>query len=178
MGYKEVTNSFHPQHVYMGMKTTLTTLVLFCACLLVPLSAAEKTSSGVSIPKAAKAFNGHHYLVVDNVDDLNWHDAKKQCEAWGGHLATISSKEEAEFISKLADGVYLYLGATDEKKEDTWEWVDGTKWSYTNWMEGQPNDYGGSEDYLATYDGGEWVDVDSEGSGFWMPTGFICEWDE
>ena len=44
-------------------------------------------------------------------------------------------------------------------------------------MKGQPNDYSGSEDYLATYDGGEWVDVDHSGAGFWMPTGYICEWD-
>jgi hypothetical protein len=43
-------------------------------------------------------------------------------------------------------------------------------------MAGQPNDYGGSEDYLATYDDGEWVDVEHEGRAFWMPTGFLCEW--
>ena len=22
------------------------------------------------------------------------------------------------------------------------------------------------------------VDVDAEGSGFWMPTGYICEWEQ
>ena len=43
-------------------------------------------------------------------------------------------------------------------------------------MEGQPNNYGGDENYLATYDGGEWVDVAVSGDDFWMPTGFICEW--
>jgi hypothetical protein len=43
-------------------------------------------------------------------------------------------------------------------------------------MSGQPNNYGGEENFLATYDGGEWVDVADEGSGFWMPKGFICEW--
>jgi hypothetical protein len=43
-------------------------------------------------------------------------------------------------------------------------------------MDGQPNDYGGSEAFLATYDDGEWVDVEGKGEAFWMPTGFICEW--
>jgi hypothetical protein len=42
---------------------------------------------------------------------------------------------------------------------------------------GQPSNYGGNENYLATYAEGQWVDVADEGEGFWMPTGFICEWD-
>lgn len=96
----------------------------------------------------------------------------------GGYLTCIETKEEQEFITNLCDGRYLYLGATDEAKEDTWVWVNGSKWVYTAWMEGQPNNYGGDENYLATYDGGSWVDVAAEGSGFWMPTGFICEWDK
>jgi len=48
---------------------------------------------------------------------------------------------------------------------------------YTCWMSGQPKNHGGNENYLATYDKGEWVDVAAEGDGFWTPTGFICEWD-
>ena len=43
---------------------------------------------------------------------------------------------------------------------------------------GQPNNWSGDEHYLGTYDGGEWVDVWAEGDDFWMPTGFLCEWDE
>ena len=37
--------------------------------------------------------------------------------------------------------------------------------------------YDGKEHYLATYDRGEWVDVAADGDGFWMPKGFICEWE-
>jgi len=96
----------------------------------------------------------------------------------GGYLACIETGKEQEFIAKLADGRYLSLGATDEKQEDTWCWVNGVKWDYTCWMGGQPNNYGGEEHYLATYDGGEWVDVAEEGQDFWMPTGFICEWEQ
>jgi len=91
-------------------------------------------------------------------------------------LAVVTDEEEAAFVAGLCDGRYMYLGATDRDEEGTWTWVDGTPWDYTNWMDGQPNDYNGEEDYLATYDDGEWVDVSVSGSGFWMPTGFICEW--
>jgi hypothetical protein len=127
-------------------------------------------------PADATEFNGHWYKAVDN--KISWHDAKKACEELDGYLACIETAKEQEFIVKLANGQYLYLGATDEAKEDTWVWLNGQAWEFTSWMEGQPNNYGGDEHYLATYDGGEWVDVAAEGSGFWMPTGYICEWDK
>lgn len=127
-------------------------------------------------PADATSFNGHWYMAYDN--KISWHDAKKACEGLGGYLVCIETDKEQEFIAKLADGRYLYLGATDETKEDTWIWLNGSAWEFTSWMEGQPNNYGGDEHYLATYDGGAWVDVAAEGSGFWMPTGYICEWDK
>ena len=91
-------------------------------------------------------------------------------------MALVTSLGEAGFIAGLCDGRYMFLGASDSEAEGEWKWVDGTSWEFTHWMDGQPNDYGGREDYLATYDDGEWVDVESRGGGFWMPTGFICEW--
>ena len=127
------------------------------------------------IPKEAAAYDGHHYLLVDEIEDLSWSLARKECTDRGAHLAVVTSLEEAEFITSLCDGRYMYLGATDEANEGTWNWIDGTEWDFAYWLEGQPNDYSGHENYLATYDDGEWVDA--EGSGFWMPTGYICEWD-
>jgi hypothetical protein len=127
-------------------------------------------------PTDAKAFGGHWYKTFDQ--DVCWHTAKAACEKMGGHLVCIETKEEQAFIAKLAEGRYFYLGATDEAKEDSWVWVNGAKWDYTCWMSGQPNNYGGDENFLATYDDGDWVDVADEGSGFWMPKGFICEWDK
>jgi hypothetical protein len=127
-------------------------------------------------PADAVAFGGHWYKVFD--ENVCWHTAKVACEQMGGHLVCIETKEEQAFIAKLADGRYLRLGASDEAREDTWVWVNGAKWEYTEWMSGQPNNYGGEENFLATYDGGDWVDVADEGSGFWMPKGFICEWEK
>jgi hypothetical protein len=127
-------------------------------------------------PVESTEFGGHHYLIVDDVDDLSWSMAKIACEEMGAHLAVVTDEAEAQFVTELCDGRYLYLGATDKDDEGKWGWVDGSAWEYTNWMKGQPNDYTGSEDYLATYDDGEWVDVDRSGDGFWMPTGYLCEW--
>jgi hypothetical protein len=128
-------------------------------------------------PEDAVVFAEHHYRLVDKVEDLSWTSARQACEADGAHLAVVTSAEEATFIAELCDDRYMYLGASDHEEERTWKWVDGTPWEFTHWMRGQPNDYSGSEDYLATYDGGEWVDVDHSGEDFWMPSGYICEWD-
>ncbi len=126
------------------------------------------------LPVEAAAFGGHHYQVFEM--EMSWHGARDYCRDLGGHLATIGSEQEQRFIAQLADGRYLYLGATDEDEEGTWVWIDGTAFDYTSWFGGQPNNWS-DEDYLATYDDGDWVDVHAEGEGFWMPIGFICEWD-
>ncbi len=133
-----------------------------------------KAESGPVIEE--KTFGGHRYKMV--VKKISWHDARKECEAAGGMLVCIETKEEQAFIARWANNRYLYLGATDEDEEDTWKWINGAPFEYTAWMDGQPNNYGEEEHYLATYDDGEWVDVAAEGGGFWMPTGYICEMTE
>ncbi len=155
-------------------RRTPPTVLLALLLSIVPAFAGDSTELR---PHDTTEFAGHHYLLVDDVEELSWTAAMKQCKEWGGHLAVVSSREEAEFIATLCAGRYMFLGASDEAEEGVWSWVDGTPWKFTHWLAGQPNDYSGRENYLATYDDGEWVDVDHEGDDFWMPTGFVCEWD-
>jgi hypothetical protein len=137
---------------------------------------AQPPSATVANDRLADAvgFAGHRYKIFEG--KVSWKDAKARCEALGGMLACIESEAEQRFIAKLANGRYLYLGGTDESEEGKFVWLSCAPFTYTSWMDGQPNNYGGNENYLATYDNGEWVDVAAEGDGFWMPTGFICEW--
>lgn len=141
---------------------------MLAVCALLTSCQSEKRTP------AAVQFAGHRYLVVD--EKVTWQEARQRCEKMGGYLCCIESQAEQEFIAKLAAGRYLYLGGTDEATEGEWEWINGSLFGYTCWMAGQPNNWEGNENYLATYDEGEWVDVAAEGDGFWMPTGFICEW--
>ncbi len=136
---------------------------------------ASLASPAAGRPADAKSFGGHWYKAFDK--KVTWQQARRLCEQMGGYLACIDSPDEQEFIAALADGRYLYLGGTDEDNEGLWAWINDDDFIYTCWMSGQPNNYGGDENYLATYDKGEWVDVAAEGDGFWMPTGYICEWD-
>lgn len=154
--------------------------ILGCAAPIGPASEVTSQSTGVAKPAGrpagAAAFGGHWYSAFDK--RVSWHEAKKLCESMGGYLCCIETRQEQAFIAKLAGGRYLFLGATDEKEEGAWRWVNGKPFAYACWMDGQPNNWGDNENYLATYDGGEWVDVAVEGEDFWMPTGFICEWEK
>jgi hypothetical protein len=153
-------------------------LLLLIPCLIVAGALhGQEPPKADALPPGVEAFGGHHYLLVDEVEDLSWDVAKKQCEDWGAHLVVVTQADEAAFIAKLCDKRYMYLGASDAAEEGVWAWVDGSEWDFTHWYKGQPNDYAGGENYLATYDRGEWVDVDGSGDEFWMPTGYICEWD-
>ena len=107
----------------------------------------------------------HRYGIVHA--DMTWEEAKILCERMGGHLAVITSDEEQQIISKLmlASGVeYAWIGAkrAGDGKND-WVWVNGEYASqYSNWKDGQPDDYEQSEDYVHLCADGKWNDVSSK----------------
>jgi hypothetical protein len=74
------------------------------------------------------------------------------------------------------------LGATDEKVEGRWIWVDGSEMTHDNWdrAAGQPNNDGGGgvvEHYLITIGSrnGVWWDYHNQHTDQFRP-GFVCEW--
>lgn len=142
----------------------------------------EQPGSEISAPADAARFEGHAYKFFPEV--LSWHRAKARCEEMGGHLATIGSREENDFVRNLAlrgitrlgplDGVWL--GATDEHKEGAWEWVDGTGFSFTQWGPDQPNNKQNREHYLLLFlPKNEWSDQPNESTQH--VAYFVCEWD-
>ena len=104
---------------------------------------------------------------------MNWREAKKFCELVGGHLATITSKEEDEWIRETFPPSWrFWLGGTDEDEEDKWEWVTGEKWQYSSWNGGEPNNQGGGEHALHIWENGHWNDGKMEEKRC-----FLIEWD-
>lgn len=93
------------------------------------------------------------YQVI--AGDLTWEEAEKACRERGGTLAVISSREEFEKISMLADQsglTYLWLGARLDSDSDTWEskgWITGEAWTFENWFPDEPSgeDYDGTREY-------------------------------
>ena len=70
-------------------------------------------------------------------------DAEKSCVSFNGHLASIHSAMEQQFIvDHVVRGIShnLWIGGSDRIVEGTWRWTDGTPMDYFNWDNGEPND--------------------------------------
>ena len=51
------------------------------------------------------------------------------------------------------------MGFTDEYEEGVWQWVTGESVDYTNWLDGEPNNSGGTEHYGEMWLDGVWNDA-------------------
>lgn len=119
-------------------------------------------------------FQGSYYEYVPTY--TTWDAAKAAAyamkyEGLPGRLATITSKAEQDFVSKLVpSGNLVMLGASDAAVEGTWVWETGPErgqvfWrdgapvggAYNAWRPGEPNAYFPYEDYLVMYQG-QWID--------------------
>lgn len=137
------------------------------------------------VPSDATEFNGHYYYVYDIDTVTDWNMAQEYCEAQGGYLATITSKEEDKFLYSYLKNNFqyenAYFGFTDKDEEGTWVWNNRESASYTNWHSGEPNGENSGEDYAMyyyKYPDGTWNDGDFGNRTVNCGTVFICEWGE
>ena len=156
------------------MKTLACLLTLLLAA---PLMAQQPAAPRppLQAPKDAKFFNGKWYAVV--LEKIDWPKAKAKCEARKGQLAIVHDKETWDFVRGLTK-LSVWLGATDEKTEGEWLWVDGSKMDFTAWAPDNPDNAGGIQHYLVMWRGEIWQDIEKQWNGYpIMPTvGYICEW--
>jgi len=150
----------------------------------------------------------HFYRFVKN-RGIKWTDARNQADTMNyyglkGYLATITSKNENDFIWTKIDGIG-WIGANDSLSEGTWKWVAGPEkgtvfWQgnyngspvngeYSFWNTGEPNNvqksWGDDEDYAHINSNPNtipksWNDLPNEGDkhnpdGYYFPQGFIVE---
>lgn len=99
-------------------------------------------------------YNGHSYYR--STSSMTWTSAKIACQNMGGHLVTMNSSAENNFVfSTWPSG---WIGFTDEVVEGQWGWVTNEPVTYTNWNPGEPNN-AGNEDYAQFVSGGRWNDL-------------------
>lgn len=122
----------------------------------------------MNIPEGTAYFNGNAYAFY-RAENCTWDEAENFCLSVGGHLATITTQEEQEFIQG-APGPN-WIGAR-RNPYGAWEWVTGESWGYQCWAPGENDNHGGYEDVL--YIGGYWGDASNNATGIY---GFICEWE-
>lgn len=115
---------------------------------------------------------GNYYEKIEI--DLTWEEAKTCCESFGGHLATITSQKENDWVWETFGGAG-WLGGTDVEEEGVWEWITDETWDYENWRRGEPNNDGpdGNEDFLTWGDSRGWNDSSDTA----LKSHFICEYE-
>ena len=134
-------------------------------CAFVALGCSIASASPIEGPIYDSISNVNLYVVSGG----SWNDAESQAQALGGHLVTIHSAAENQFIvnnilvnftgsgGPNLTAVPLWIGYHDPKNNDgsgaahasNFVWADGSTSTYTNWNSGEPNNAGGTEYYAA-----------------------------
>ena len=127
----------------------------------------------VKADEEVKEFKGHYYLYVSEEVDAG--TAELKADLKGGHLVTINTKEENQFVAEqmVTEGD-IWLGAKKNTK-GAWKWITGEKFSYSNWNEDWHSN-GDDEIYLRMEDGA-WDDCTITEN--WSSEGcaYVIEWD-
>jgi hypothetical protein len=111
-------------------------------------------------------YGGHTYFISTGTQDFM--DAATEAEGVGGHLATITSQGENDFL-KSTVAASSWIGFRDLVYEGDFIWDTGEEPVYTNWNTGQP-DNSGNEDFGQFHYGtvGEWNDNTASVYLFWI----------
>ncbi len=152
-------------------------ITMMITCLsVVPVSAESKDF----LLSEAGEYNGHLYYVFRN-NDFGWDDAKRYCESLGAHLATISSREENEYVYQyITSKGYqsAFIGLFYEDTENNWKWVTKEDTTFINWAPGEPNsDRENYAMFYYKYTDGTWNDGNLSTTQNTEHV-FICEWED
>ncbi|XP_052253161.1 C-type mannose receptor 2-like [Dreissena polymorpha] len=86
---------------------------------------------------------------------MTWDSAQSTCQAYGGNLVQLNSKEEKKWIieevSKYPPSYEWWIGLRrNQENESLWQWIDGSFRNESNnnilWGSGEPNNFRDSED--------------------------------
>ena len=104
---------------------------------------------------------------------LTWEEARKECEDLYSILVTIPNEETNNFLIGLSKEL-SWTGGYLKDDADNWRWLDGTRFDFSPWGDGQPDDYGGNEDKIELNypDDGLWNDK-AEAT---CSKGFFCQY--
>lgn len=152
-----------------------------------PTAQPEETAA-VQTEEPAPTPQKPRYTVA--VSDMSWTDARAACREQGGYLAVISTWEEFDQITKLAEeqGITrLWIGCHRENGDLVWETDEAV--NFTNWAENEPSSWDSwdnvPEDYIMIYrEDGVWYYNDNRNDPaadypeYYSGTmGYVCEFD-
>jgi hypothetical protein len=150
------------------------------AALLGAAAGAFRAQAGDAVQwRVEDGGNGHWYQVI--TAQMAWPDASQYSKVRGGHLVTLASSTEKDFVwsqaSPILSSQAFWIGGFQSpgacEPGCGWRWMTDEPFSYTNWTPGEPNDYriNGNEDAVCTNEVNAWNDLTSNAA---IP--FVIEW--
>jgi serine/threonine protein kinase len=123
----------------------------------------------------ALEFGGHRYQIITT--KASWADAAKKAEELGGHLATLNSREEYEWLRQICFPTYagskLLLGGIQrDSRSAVWEWITGEPFTTEPWMGDFSNDGANGKAHVLSLDQKGLDDVILE----FHPCIYVIEW--
>ena len=101
---------------------------------------------------------------------MNWIDAESHCVEQGGHLTSVHSDQEKDFILSLVHSGWFWIGGNDREDEKEWVWSDGSDFDYSLWHKEQPDNWNNEEDCLLFTEENKWND-----GGCYGKRQFVCK---
>ncbi len=115
---------------------------------------------------------GQTFCVVPELHD--WHEAEKQCQKVGAHLAVMKNSSLPNALREAVaspTGVDRFWIGLAEPSEGRWIWSNGTPLRFAAFRRGEPNNSARGEDCAEwLVEDGRWNDVDC-----FQPRAFLCE---
>jgi hypothetical protein len=81
--------------------------------------------------------NGHYYRLTPWM--TGWPEAERMAQQMGGHLATIRSATEEEWLFSRFIHWGLWIGINDLVLEGEWAWTSGEVVAYIHWQAWEPD---------------------------------------
>lgn len=152
------------------LMTAVLSVMLIAAAVMA--SGACKASAATTIPSGAKEYEGHMYYVYVLSDEyITQAMAEDKCQSVGGHLVSITSAGEQDFVTQLvksrSDFTEAIIGGTYDKSV---KWTTGEKMSFVAGSSEVP-----TQNYpaLIMQKSGCWNNI------YYTSTrgAYVCEWD-
>ena len=147
---------------------------VICGNIEIECAAASNSFTNVYVPTdytfVENPWGNSIYKIYNT--DMNYDDAKAQCESDGTFLAIPRSQAENDFILNLIlqKGLEkIWIGINDIQFEGLFVGVDGSEISWTNWNHGEPNNFGDEDGVEIQRHNGRWNDAQTHES-----KQFIC----
>ena len=136
--------------------------------LFVATSASAATM--LSTPWIVNPDNGHWYALTTQE---HWVPSEVVAITNGGHLATIRSQAEQDFVYQTFQNYggqqrLLWIGFNDYQSQGQFTWSSGEPVTYTNWAPGEPNNAGGGERFVSI-----WPQAVGAAAGGWNDFGHL-----